>query len=178
MDAEALYRTTGWTSNGDINTATIIYPGDANYSFDIEYVDLALHEMADYPTEYFTVDTSMPENLEVSYSTSVLDTILANISFGFYNARMTVRVTAVDRISGVHGFDYGYLRADGVSAVNAELAEQPIEEAQISFSEGEPRPLPVSRFPRRSWLRETSSMAPSMSGPRTGRGIKAIICGT
>ncbi|MDE6518651.1 MAG: hypothetical protein K2L18_12550, partial [Acetatifactor sp.] len=136
LDAEALYRSTGWTSNGDINTATIVFPGDANYSFDIEYIDLALHEMADYPTEYFTVDTSMPENLEVSYSASVLDTILANISFGFYNAQMTVRVTAVDRISGVYGFDYDYLRAEGVSAVNAELTEQPIEEAQISFSEG------------------------------------------
>ncbi len=136
LDAEALYRSTGGTSDGDSNTATIVYPGDANYSFDIEYTDLALHEMADYPTDYFTVDTSMPEPPEISYSASVLDTILANISFGFYNARVTVQITAVDRISGVHGFEYGYLRADGVSAVNAELAGQPIEEAQISFSEG------------------------------------------
>ena len=136
LDAEALYRSTGWTSDGDSNTATIVYPGDANYSFDIEYMDLALHEMADYPTDYFTVDTSMPEPPEISYSASVLDIILANISFGFYNARMTVQVTAVDRISGVYGFEYGYMRADGVSTVNAELAGQPIEEAQISFSDG------------------------------------------
>ncbi len=136
LDADALYRVTGWSSDGDVNTATIVFPGDANYTFDIAYTDLALHEMADYPTEYFTVDTSMPETPEVTYSASVLDTILANISFGFYNAQMTVNVTAVDRISGVHGFVYSYLKADGVSTVNAELAEQPIEEAQISFSEG------------------------------------------
>lgn len=136
LDADALYRVTGWSSDGDVNTATIVFPGDANYTFDIAYTDLALHEMADYPTEYFTVDTSMPETPEVTYSASVLDIILANISFGFYNAQMTVNVTAVDRISGVHGFVYSYLKADGVSTVNAELAEQPIEEAQISFSEG------------------------------------------
>lgn len=136
LDADALYRITGWSSDGDIHTATIVFPGDANYTFDIAYTDLALHVMADYPTEYFTVDTSMPETPEVTYSASVLDTILANISFGFYNAQMTVNITAVDRISGVHGFDYSYLRADGVSAVNGELTEQTIEEAQISFSEG------------------------------------------
>lgn len=136
LDAAALYRITGWSSDGDIHTATIVFPGDANYTFDIAYTDLALHEMADYPTEYFTVDTSVPETPEVTYSASVLDTILANISFGFYNAQMTVNVTAVDRISGVHGFDYSYLRADGVSAVNGELTEQTIEEAQISFTEG------------------------------------------
>ncbi len=136
LNAGALYRTSGWTSDGDRNTATIVFPGDANYSFDIAYTDLALHEMPDYPTDYFTVDTSMPENPEVSYSAGVLDTILDNISFGFYNAQMTVHVTAVDRISGVHDFSYSYLKTEGVSSVNAELIQQPIEEAQISFSEG------------------------------------------
>lgn len=136
LNAEALYTNTVWTSDGDTHTATIVYPGDANYSFDIEYMDLALHEMGDYVTEFFTVDKSMPEGLDISYSTSILDTILANISFGFYSTQTTVRVTATDRISGVYGFDYSYLLAEGVSLVNGELAEQIIDEAQITFSDG------------------------------------------
>ncbi|MGN0141898.1 MAG: hypothetical protein ACI4AD_06690, partial [Roseburia sp.] len=133
---EYLKNPDSWVENGDIHTATIEFPLDANYTFDIDYTDLALHQAADYEPDMFAVDTKEPENLTVEYSTNVFETILGTITFGFYNAQMTVTMTAEDQTSGIYQFTYTYRKSEGVSDVNAGAEDIVIEESDIDYSEG------------------------------------------
>lgn len=50
-----------WSKNGDHNTATVTFSDDAEYTFDIEGVDMANNELADYEMDQFIVDQTVPE---------------------------------------------------------------------------------------------------------------------
>lgn len=137
LDVNNLISVSDWKKEGDDTYSTeITYSGDANYTFDVEYSDLAGNAAEDYAADYFTVDTAAPKVTGVSYSTGILETVLSHITFGFYNAKMTVTITAEDETSGVHKLDYSYLTAAGVSTVNEQLLNQAIDEAAIKYSNG------------------------------------------
>ena len=123
-----------WRRNGDTFKLVIDYTNDANYTFDIEYKDLAGNAATARPTDYFTVDKTAPKNLTVSYSTNVFENVLESVTFGYYNAQMTVTITAEDDTSGIYHFLYSYAKSEGVSGVNAELIDDAIQDANISYN--------------------------------------------
>ena len=55
----------GWSSNGDTNTATVPFTNDGNYTMNVEFVDLAGNEAEPEDVDEFVVDTTAPE-LEIS----------------------------------------------------------------------------------------------------------------
>lgn len=127
-----------WTKNGDTYTAAITFSADANYRFAVDCTDLARRrasESVPQKTDVFTVDTTAPTGLGVSYSTSLLETVLESVTFGFYNAKMTVTLTAEDETAGVYRFAYSYIKSAGVSEVNAQLLNQAIESAEIQYAD-------------------------------------------
>ncbi len=131
---ETLSSESAWTKNGNIYTAKIDYNVDANYIFDYEFVDLAKNAAAEYEEDLFTVDTTNPVNLNVEYETSILDKILETITFGYYNAEMTVTISAEDETSPINRFVYSYKKSDGVSDVNAELIDERIDAASKNIA--------------------------------------------
>lgn len=123
-----------WRRTDDTYKLEIEYPVDANYTFDIEYKDLAMRDSNEYAPDYFTVDKTKPTNLVATYSTNIIEKIISGITFGYYKEQMTVTIQADDEISQIHHFMYSYKKADNVSNVNAELLKQAIENAKISFN--------------------------------------------
>ena len=120
-----------WTRNGDVYSANITYDADANYTFDIDYKDLALRNAADYKEDQFTVDKTAPSNLKISYSEPVKNQTIGALPYRFYKQMVTVTISAEDNTSGVDHFVYSYRKASGVSSVNAELIDAALDNAQI-----------------------------------------------
>ncbi len=131
-----------WEHDGNNHTATITFNEDAHYTFDIQCVDLAKHENdgVDYgksiaPTK-FIVDKQGPENLNISYKPNFLETLIENITFGFYQAPVTVKIEANDITSGIDYFQYSYIVSEGASEINAGAKDIIISSIQYDGSKG------------------------------------------
>lgn len=51
----------GFSGSGDVYTAAVAYGTDGDYTFDVEYTDMAGNAAADYTPDDFTVDLTEPE---------------------------------------------------------------------------------------------------------------------
>lgn len=120
-----------WRNEKDTYVLELVYDASANYTFDVEYEDLAKNPAADYAQDLFTVDDTAPQ-VSIAYSAHVFQEILNTITFGYYNSNVTVTMTAVDDITPIHRFVYSYLKAAGTSSVNTQLLEQAIEEGSFT----------------------------------------------
>ncbi len=127
----ALHDAQKWSHENGKHTITVRFPVEANYTLSVACTDLADRKAEDYGPDAFTVDATAPSNLGISYSTSLLDRVLEGVTFGYYNAPVTVALTADDTVSGVHGILYSYAKALNVSGVNAELLNDAISAAEI-----------------------------------------------
>jgi hypothetical protein len=127
----ALHDAQKWSHENGKHTITVRFPVEANYTLSVACTDLAGRKAEDYDPDAFTVDATAPSNLGISYSTSLLDRVLEGVTFGYYNAPVTVTLTADDTVSGVHGILYSYAKALNVSGVNAELLNDAISAAEI-----------------------------------------------
>ena len=121
-----------WTTEGNTHIIKVDFKSDANYTFDFLFVDLAKNACDDYEADLFTVDKTAPKNLKVSYSANVFETIINSITFGYYDKKMTVTISADDETTGVYHFMYSYLTAKDVSSVNAQLINDAINRAKIN----------------------------------------------
>lgn len=121
-----------WNNAGDIHTAQITFSTEANYSFNISYTDMAQRTTGDYSTDYFTVDKSSPYDISVSYSSSIIDTILQTITFGFYNAPVNVTVEVKDDISAINRIEYNYNRNSEASGINEEKIAAVINNSELT----------------------------------------------
>lgn len=119
-----------WASDGDIRTIKITYPGDANYTFDIAYTDLATNAAADYAPDYFTVDKTAPtkDGLKVVGYSPVINEI---DSVKYYVEKMKVDIEAYDEVSPINKLIYSYTVSQGASNVNSGLNGQIIGEAEL-----------------------------------------------
>lgn len=114
-DISAKVNYSSWKSEGgDRYTATVTFASDAVYTLNVKCTDKAGNEAESYASSPFAVDTTAPEIVSVEYGKSVMDTVIENITFGFYNAPLTVTVTARDDISRVSKFVCNFVSASGV----------------------------------------------------------------
>lgn len=116
----------GWDSAGDVHTIVLSYSNDANYTFDVSYTDKSGNAAAEYAEEKFTVDKTNPGITTIRYDTSVLEAILNEISFGFYDAQITVHLESEDTTAGIEEFVYSYVTASNVSNVNSGKTDQKV----------------------------------------------------
>ena len=141
-----------WSREGNVSTATYTFDDegtDANYAIEINYDDLA-GNAAEKETSAFCLDNTKPyvvTNAEISYSASILDTILNAITFGFYNAEMEVTITAYDETAGIDFFTYSYTVSAGGHKNDAGKTNVVIPNDKITFTEGGKKATATFKIP-------------------------------
>ena len=122
-----------WKHEGDVHTAEITLATDAHYTFDIDCTDLAGNASEDAEKIEFTVDKEKPVDLKITYEPTFVNTLLENITFGFYKAPVKVTIEATDVTSGIDYFTYTYAVQQGTSDTNVGKTDIVIESADIVY---------------------------------------------
>lgn len=107
-----------WTRNGDVWTASILLDTEGNYRITAMYADLAAQAQVAPAEATLSIDKSTPYDLQISYAPGFVGTILEALTFGFYQAPVTVTLEAKDDFSGIDSFVYSYALQEGVSDIN------------------------------------------------------------
>lgn len=131
--SEYLKNPDNWTES-DEHTAKITLTADGNYTFSMNYSDLAGREAVEKKGS-FCLDKQMPENLKVTYSQSIFDVIAEKI--GFYKDSVTVTIEAVDKTSGIDYFKYSYAVQESASSVNTGAEDIVVSSAGITYEKVE-----------------------------------------
>ena len=101
-----------WNTQGDVHTATVYYPGDARYTFDIDYTDLAGNKAADYKGDTFFVDKTKPtlKITNVSNDAAYAGKVAPVVSYSDTNFdKETVKIT-------LRGANRGEIKNNGTEA--------------------------------------------------------------
>lgn len=138
---------TGWYTTDVSITPSEGYKISNSYAFDADWKDklTIVTEGQNYPDDVYLIqeetgyiseaisikdnydikiDKTIPTALDITYSKSIIDVILEGVTFGFYNAEMTVTLTATDLVSKINHL--GYKIGDG--------EECTINKSDIEFS--------------------------------------------
>ena len=131
--AAYLQNQSNWTKSGDTWTATITLDIEGNYTIGMKYADMAGDPQENEISDAFCIDKTIPAALTVSYSESVLDTVLETLTFGFYKAPVTVTITATDEYAGVDYFTYSYAVDADASDINTGKTDVVIGSDDITY---------------------------------------------
>ena len=125
-----------WSDSGDVHTANVSLATDGIYSVTAKCSDLAGRTAKDYVASKFVIDKTAPTGLTITYGNPVFTTNEGGVAYDYYNAPVSVVITAADDVSGIVAFEYKFTRADGVSGVNAQIDTVVVGEGQLNYSAG------------------------------------------
>lgn len=115
-----------WTEHKDSTnpdksyyTSTVLYSFDGDYTFDIEYVDLAKNPSNKIEQHKFTIDKTMPI-VTVTYDNNNY------LNGNYYNKDRVATITVVE-----HNFDYSRFIVKGVAADNGNAMSFPMESSWV-----------------------------------------------
>ncbi len=126
------YKTSSWKHSGDYHTVTLTFESDANYSYYLDFMDLAQNKIKTDTPYHFTIDRVQPQNISFDYSLTTPKNIVG--STRYYDTQATVRITSRDVTSGVNEFDYEGILAAGASSINRSVVKTAIQRANITRS--------------------------------------------
>ena len=120
-----------WTQAGDIYTAEITLDAEGRYRICADYADLALISQGDAVEATLCIDKSNPYDLAISYEPGFVGTLLEALTFGFYQAPVTVTIEAKDDFSGIDRLIYSYTVQDGAHSSNSGKASVTVQEEDL-----------------------------------------------
>ncbi len=106
-----LRNASNWTQEGDIWTAEITLDAEGNYQISTNYTDLAAISQGEAVEAALCIDKTKPYDLTIRYEPGFVGTLLEALTFGFYQAPVTVTLEAKDDFAGIDHFVYSYAGA-------------------------------------------------------------------